>query len=430
VPAINGNSATPAVPGVEGQNSAGGDGVYGKGHRGVVGESTDFQGVFGRSTDNAGVVGESHHMHGVFGMCHNPHGAGVYGTNTEVGGFGVQGVNENGDGVIGTGRRGVVGQSDTFQGVFGWSRDNAGVVGESDRLHAVFGLCHNPNGGGVFGTNDNGGAGVIGVSAAAEGVHGETTAPGFVPGVIGLAANQNGVGPGVLGQSNGLGPGVFGKANSDAGVMGFHGDPQLQETTVANDGAKAGVFGASDVGSGVVGYSRNSAAPAIFAFGGLRAFASTNQFAGLFDGNVQVNGDIFLPGADCAEQFDVNDEEHIEPGDVLVIDQEGALRRSRQAYDKKVAGVVSGAGDYKPGIVLDKRNQSSRLPVALLGKVFCKVDAQYAPIEVGDLLTSSSTPGCAMKAGDPVRAFGAVIGKALRPLMAGQGLIPILIALQ
>jgi hypothetical protein len=35
-----------------------------------------------------------------------------------------------------------------------------------------------------------------------------------------------------------------------------------------------------------------------------------------------------------------------------------------------------------------------------------------------------------MKAGDRDRAFGAVIGKALRPLAAGQGLIPILVALQ
>ena len=53
-----------------------------------------------------------------------------------------------------------------------------------------------------------------------------------------------------------------------------------------------------------------------------------------------------------------------------------------------------------------------------------------APIEVGDLLTTSATPGHAMKATDPLKAFGAVIGKALRPLDSGQGLIPVLIALQ
>jgi len=49
---------------------------------------------------------------------------------------------------------------------------------------------------------------------------------------------------------------------------------------------------------------------------------------------------------------------------------------------------------------------------------------------VGDLLTTSPTPGHAMRADDPGRAFGAVLGKALRPLADGQGLVPILVALQ
>ncbi len=70
------------------------------------------------------------------------------------------------------------------------------------------------------------------------------------------------------------------------------------------------------------------------------------------------------------------------------------------------------------------------MPLALVGKAYCKVDAQYASIEVGDLLTTSPTPGHAMKADDLLKAFGAVIGKALRPLPTGLGLIPILIALQ
>jgi hypothetical protein len=115
----------------------------------------------------------------------------------------------------------------------------------------------------------------------------------------------------------------------------------------------------------------------------------------------------------------------------MVLGEEGALRQSYQAYDKCVAGVISGAGSYKPGIILDKHeSQTKRLPVGLLGKVYCKVDAHSSPIEIGDLLTTSSTPGHAMKASDPLKAFGAVIGKALRPLKEGQGLIPILIALQ
>ena len=115
----------------------------------------------------------------------------------------------------------------------------------------------------------------------------------------------------------------------------------------------------------------------------------------------------------------------------MVVSDEGGLRQSHQAYDKRVAGVISGAGGYKPGIVLDKQqSQRERKPIALLGKTYCKVDAQQGAIEVGDLLTTSPTPGHAMKVADPLKAFGAVIGKALRPLKQGQGLIPILIALQ
>jgi len=68
--------------------------------------------------------------------------------------------------------------------------------------------------------------------------------------------------------------------------------------------------------------------------------------------------------------------------------------------------------------------------VALVGKVYCKVDAHYAPIAVGDLLTSSPTPGHAMRANDPLKAFGSVIGKALRSRTEGRGIIPVLVALQ
>ena len=57
------------------------------------------------------------------------------------------------------------------------------------------------------------------------------------------------------------------------------------------------------------------------------------------------------------------------------------------------------------------------------------MDAGYAAVEVGDLLTTSPTRGHAMKADDPLKSFGAVIGKALRRLEAGQELIPILVAL-
>jgi hypothetical protein len=141
--------------------------------------------------------------------------------------------------------------------------------------------------------------------------------------------------------------------------------------------------------------------------------------------------DIVLPNADCAEEFDVSSSEEIPAGAVMVIGEKDTLHLCANAYDKRVAGVVSGAGDCRPGLVLGRQaSAQARVPLALSGKVFCKVDAQLGPIEVGDLLTTSSTPGHAMKATDPAKAFGAVIGKALQPLEKGCGLIPILVALQ
>jgi hypothetical protein len=84
-----------------------------------------------------------------------------------------------------------------------------------------------------------------------------------------------------------------------------------------------------------------------------------------------------------------------------------------------------------PGLILDRKTDGrARIPVAMMGKVCCNVDASYAPIELGDLLTTSSTPGYAMKVIDPTRAFGSVIGKAMRPLADGHGMMPVLVALQ
>ena len=213
-------------------------------------------------------------------------------------------------------------------------------------------------------------------------------------------------GIGVLGEG---GTGVSGYTTTGIAVSG-QSDAQTG-IGVKGEGRQYGVEGISSSGIGVHG--------------------SGSKGAGFFEGNVTVTGDVILTGADCAEEFDTARSAEIEPGTVMVLDQDGALQHCQQAYDKRVAGVISGAGDYKPGLILDRQQtHDDRVPVALVGKVYCKVDAQYAPIEIGDLLTTSPTPGHAMKAHEPFRAFGAVIGKALRPLHEGSGLIPILIALQ
>lgn len=147
-----------------------------------------------------------------------------------------------------------------------------------------------------------------------------------------------------------------------------------------------------------------------------------------------TKGDIVFQNADCAEEFDILQSEvnEIDNGTVLVMDDEtDKLRKSYKPYDRKVAGIVSGASNYKPAIVLDKRTSGNkRVPVALMGKVYCKVDAEYDSVHKGDLLTTSGTMGYAMKATDPVKSIGSVVGKSLGILMNGRGLLPVLASMQ
>ena len=254
------------------------------------------------------------------------------------------------------------------------------------------------NGIGVSALSDSG-AGVLGISNTGDGVAGRSTSAFGVFGAsvngVGIRAVSEADRPALEAEAKGNGSGLV--AQSDRG-----GD---------------GVFGVSATGVGV--------------------HAKGGKLAGFFEGDVQVTGkvtvqgDILLPNADCAEDFDISGATAAEPGTVMVIDDAGELVASTEAYDRRVAGVVSGAGQYKPAIVLDRRETAAvRQPIALLGKTFCKVDAQFGAIAVGDLLTTSHTPGHAMATNDPAKSFGAVIGKALRPLAKGQGVIPILIALQ
>lgn len=143
-----------------------------------------------------------------------------------------------------------------------------------------------------------------------------------------------------------------------------------------------------------------------------------------------ASGDIILRNADCAEDFDVVDVT-VEAGTVMIIDDNGKLRPAEAAYDRRVAGVISGAGQYKPGIVLDRQpNLDDRRPLAMVGKVICHADASTTPIRVGDLLTTSDLTGHAMTAIDRDRSFGAVIGKALGSLDEGIGSVPVLVGLQ
>jgi len=181
-----------------------------------------------------------------------------------------------------------------------------------------------------------------------------------------------------------------------------------------------------------------------------RSVGGINQLA-FFSGDsgdvaaFSPNGDLYLVGAlsttvltirggaDVAEPFDMTKPDEIDPGTVVVIDenQAGKLKLSTGAYDTKVAGIISGAGGVKPGLRLQQDGVlEGDHHVALSGRVYVKADASTGPIRPGDLLTTSATPGHAMKVTDHDQAQGAVLGKAMTGLDSGTGLVLVLVTLQ
>jgi hypothetical protein len=141
-----------------------------------------------------------------------------------------------------------------------------------------------------------------------------------------------------------------------------------------------------------------------------------------------------IMGADLAENFEVGGTTGVKPGLVVSIDprNEGKLVVSDRPYDRRVAGVISGAGGIEPGVLMGRGISISgaAYPVALSGRVYCWVDALNGPVRPGDLLTTSSTPGHAMKVTNHSKAQGAIIGKAMGQLDRGTGLVLVLLALQ
>jgi hypothetical protein len=124
------------------------------------------------------------------------------------------------------------------------------------------------------------------------------------------------------------------------------------------------------------------------------------------------------PTADYAEQYPVA--AGIEYGDIVVPgtkkvtttegDQIVQLLKSSRAYQGPVVGIVSNNyGDFtSAGYNINE--EDNPMPVALVGRVPVKVTNEGGAINVGDYLTTSSTPGKAMKA----TKAGRVIGMALQ----------------
>jgi hypothetical protein len=163
-------------------------------------------------------------------------------------------------------------------------------------------------------------------------------------------------------------------------------------------------------------------------------------------GNVLADGPFYGAGfhtgsADVAEWVPVS--EPVESGDVLELDPDnpGCYRKSRGPCSTLVAGVVS----TDPGVVLGADTPSSSASgfgpwtmdfgpwtsdsafLALIGIVPVKVTDEGGPIQPGDLLVTSSTPGHAMR-WDPQSGEACnFVGKALERLERGTGVILVLL---
>ncbi len=209
---------------------------------------------------------------------------------------------------------------------------------------------------------------------------------------------------------------------------GSVGAPQAQLTqTTSNDFARLR-FSATgspttwDIAAGTTGGAMN-----FYAASTGRNVLSLNP-----NGTTSVQVLSITGGADLAEPFQMK-EEALEKGSVVVIDQEhpGRLKRSFRAYDKRVAGIISGANGVNPGISLHQEGTiEGGQNVALTGRVYVRANAGGGAIEPGDLLTTSDVPGEAMKASDHDRAQGAIIGKAMSDLPGDSGHVLVLVTLQ
>lgn len=420
-----------------------------KGH-GVGGYATSATGntfgVLGRSysEEGKGVYGyasaSSGSNIGVYGQTNSDNGLGVKGEAKSTTGhaYGVHGITNanNGRGVFGE----SLATSGSTYGVYGVNNGTsagAGVAGRSPYM-ALYGYCTGASGYGVYAScNSSGGTGVKGTGAEyglwgttneeqGYGIFGEAERYG----IRGNATGSTGYSYGVRGDSSSTGAwAVYGSATATTGVTrGVYGySASIYGTGVygwaaATSGDTFGVFGKSDSpdGCGVYGVC-----------------TATGGHGGYFIGGTSTDSLQIRGGSDLSEQFDINcsfDDMEPEPGMVVCIDAEhpGELTLSTQAYDRTVAGIISGAGGIETGMLMGQEGSVAHgdSPVALTGRVYCYVDASRGAVQPGDLLTTSDIPGHAMKVLDYEKAQGAIIGKAMTPLKTGRGLVLVLVSLQ
>ncbi len=319
---------------------------------------------------------------GAYGEATGSAGLGVYGKATGDDGKGVYALSENGDALYA-----VTDASDEHAGYF---NTNVGVGLDGAALYAR-----------SFNSSNQG------IALWAHNDHDTSTDATAV-------FSNDGSGPLLKGFGSNGGEDEF-RFNNDGTLFLYNGDHTL---TVKLDPSESG----SIDGSQITLYDSDG--------------NSTIEIDGDYNGDGRITTEELqvTGGSDLSEQFDIYSSGRIEPGMIVSIDPEnpGKLRVSEEAYDKKVAGIVSGAGGIKTGMMMGQRGSEAdgALPVALTGRVYCRVDTANGVITPGDLLTSSARPGYAMKVSNYQAAQGAIIGKAMTALNKGDGLVLVLVTLQ
>jgi hypothetical protein len=219
-----------------------------------------------------------------------------------------------------------------------------------------------------------------------------------------------------------------------------------QNTAIGDSALLSNISGNNNIGIGYnAGHNVVSGDNSIFIGNGgvdgdvgvIRIGDTNLQFLTYIAGTVQhlvCSSITIVGGADLAEPFPISSaDQAVTEGAVMVIDEAnpGHLKMSNQPYDSRVAGVVSGANGINPGIQMEQQGLlEGGKNVALTGRVYVQADASNGPIQPGDLLTTSSIPGRAMKVSDHAKAQGAILGKAMTGLKDGQGMVLVLVTLQ
>jgi DNA-binding beta-propeller fold protein YncE len=222
-------------------------------------------------------------------------------------------------------------------------------------------------------------------------------------------------------------------------IAGAAGDARAQSTNAGDvvvtnsSGQTVAVLSSDSVGDGIGGIANRIAKDRVVFdvtasdAGRLYVVNASNRPTFVMDAALGVGA----ASGDVAEMFPAS--AALDPGSVVVIDAQhrGAMSLATSAYDRRVAGVVAGANDYRSAITLRAMDGTlGKVPVTLTGTAYCLATNANGAIKAGDLLTTSAVPGHAMRVIDHDAARGAILGKALEDLKGDKGQILILASLQ